>query len=183
VRSQAASDRRPTRHRGAARLELDDVALREVIGGLVAAGRLDRRGHRLSLPGSSPRVDPQMQSRIDTLLAGLRAAGAAPPPVEAAADRLGIPPATIEQLRSAGVLVRLRPGMDYPKDVLDRLLERLGTLARSGPLHGGRAAAALGVPRRFADALVERRRAVRDAGTSHRPRRAGPGRGTGPGRD
>jgi hypothetical protein len=170
VRDQDAADRRPRGHRGARRLRLDDAAMREVIGGLVAEGRIERRGHRLALPGAEPPVDPEMRSRIDALLGGLRAAGPSPPPVSAAATRLGIPPTTIDQLRAAGILVSLGPGIDYPRDVLEELMDRVDRLGRAGTTTEGRVAAALGTSRRYAAALLERRRAATSARASHRRR-------------
>lgn len=124
----AAARRPPPRHRGSTPLTLDDGQLRRVIDDLVAAGRLVRHGRRVGLPGVAPSLDPQMQARVDRLLNGLRAAGAAPPRVESLAARLGIPPAVIDQLRVSGQLRSIGPGIDYPADVWSSIEDRVRSL-------------------------------------------------------
>jgi hypothetical protein len=111
-----------------------------------------------------------MAERVDRLIEGLRAARAEPPRVEAVAARIGIPPAVIDQLRRSGMLVNLAPGVDYPREVLEALLERIGGLSTRGPLTTGRVAVALGTSRRYAEALLDRYRARR-AGERRRRRR------------
>jgi Elongation factor SelB, winged helix len=170
VRAAADADRRPRSHRGGASFDLTDPELQAVIGGLVAAGRLERRGHRVNLPGDRPGLGAEMQSRVDRLIEGLRAAGAEPPRVEAVASRIGIPPAVIDQVRASGMLVSLGPGIDYPREVLEALLERIAGLSTRGPLTTGRVAVALGTSRRYADALLDRHRARRSAEKARRRR-------------
>jgi hypothetical protein len=161
VRATADADRRPRSHRGVVAFDLTDAELQGVIGGLVASGQIERRGHRINLPGERPGLDPEMAERVDRLMEGLRAAGAEPPRVEAPASRLGIPPTIIDQLRSSGMLVSLAPGIDYPREVLEALLERIGGMSTRGPLTTGRVAVALQTSRRYADALLDRHRARR----------------------
>jgi hypothetical protein len=170
VRAAADADRRPRSHRGAAPLDLTDPELQAVVGGLVASGQLERRGHRVNLPGQRPGLSPEMAARVDRLIEGLRAAGAEPPRVDAVAARIGIPPPVVEQVRGSGMLVSLGPGIDYPRDVLERLLERIGGLSTRGPLTTGRVAVALGTSRRYAEALLERYRARRAAEKARRRR-------------
>jgi selenocysteine-specific elongation factor len=155
---------RSPRHRGGTAVPLDDAAFDAALDALVASGRVRRLGRRLSLAGERPTLGPEMRGRVDALLAELRAAGAAPPRVEGAARRLGIPPAVLEGLRSAGELVALAPGIDYPADLLADLERRLrapttGRLTRTAIVDQ------LGVSRRYADALLAHlsrdRRAVR----------------------
>lgn len=124
VRS-AAARRPPPRHRGSAPLTLDDADLRLVIESMVADGRLARDGRRVRLPEAAPNLDPEMAERVERLLHGLRGAGAAPPRVEGVAARLGIPPAIVEQLRGAGMLRQVGPGIDYPSDVWATLSARV----------------------------------------------------------
>jgi hypothetical protein len=172
VRATADADRRPRGHRGAVAFDLTDSELQAVVGGLVASGQIERRGHRVNMPGERPGLDSEMAARVDQLMDGLRAAGAEPPRVEAPASRLGIPPAVIDQLRSSGMLVSLAPGIDYPREVLEALLERIGGLSTRGPLTTGRVAVALHTSRRYADALLDRHRGRRAAQKArHRPGR------------
>ena len=151
VRS-AAGRRPPPRHRGAAPLELDDADLRRVVDDLVNDGRLVRSGRRVRLPDAKPGLDPEMEARVATLLEGLRAAGTAPPRVESVAGRIGIPPTVIDQLRTAGVLRRIGPGIDYPADVWARLRARLEE--SSGPMSVARVRDELHTTRRHAEAIL-----------------------------
>jgi hypothetical protein len=167
------ADARPSvRHRGSQRVTLGMDALLAVIDGLVGDARLERDGRQLSLPGQGSALEPIMRERVDRLLEGLRSAGAEPPRVDSLAARLGIPPGMIDQLRSAGELVAVAPGIDYPRDAWQRLDERIAGLSRYGPLSVSRVREALHTSRRHAEALLAYRRAARDRGRP-RPR---PGR-------
>jgi hypothetical protein len=156
VRAQP-DDPRPGSHRGAGRLILGDDAMRAVVDQLVAAGQMVRRGHRVRLPDHEPLLDPQMRERVERLLVGMRSAGAEPPRVDALAARLGIPPSVIEQLRAAGELVALAPGIDYPRDVHESLTQRLDRMAARGPLDVARVRDELRASRRYAEALLRAR--------------------------
>ena len=158
---RAASDRRPPSHRGAAPLTLDDATLRAVVDDLVADGTLNRQGHRVRLADHAPTMDPIMRGRVDRLLAGLAEAGNAPPPVSGIAARLGIPPTTIAQLRVAGELVSIAPGIDYPRATWEQLQERLASMAARGPLSVSRVRNELRATRRHAEAILRRRREER----------------------
>ena len=167
------ADARPSvRHRGSQRVTLGMDALLAVIDGLVGDARLERDGRQLSLPGQGSALEPIMRERVDRLLEGLRSAGAEPPRVDSLAARLGIPPGVIDQLRSAGELVAVAPGIDYPRDAWQRLDERIAGLSRYGPLSVSRVREALHTSRRHAEALLAYRRAARERGRP-RPR---PGR-------
>jgi hypothetical protein len=161
-----AARRPPSRHRGGARLELDEADLRRVIEDLVLAGTLVRSGRRLRLADAEPDIDPEMSERIDRLMAGLRAAGAAPPRVDGIAARLGIPPAVVDQLRAGGQLRRIGPGIDYPADVWSALRARLEDLR--GTLTVARVRDELHTTRRHAEAIL--------AATGDRPRPSRPRR-------
>jgi hypothetical protein len=165
-------------HRGAARLELDDPALLEVVDGLVARGALARRGHRVRLPDHKVRLDAQLRERVERLLDGLREAGAEPPRVDGIAARLGITPVALDQLRSSGELVQVAPGIDYPRDVWDSLRTQVDRLSRAGPMNVGRLRDELRTSRRHAEAILafrraERRRGGRQVGRGLRPERRG----------
>lgn len=155
------SDRRPSAHRGGGHLALDDAALRQLVDALIADDELIGEGRRVRLPDHQPGLDPAMRERVDALLEGLRAAGAAPPRIDGPAARLGIPPAVIDQLRSAGELVAVAPGIDYPRDLHDALRARIEAMARHGRPSVGEVRDALRTSRRHAEALLQHRAAER----------------------
>lgn len=163
VRSLAARGR-PRGHRGGTPLTLADPELRRVIDDLAADGRLVRSGRRLRLPEAQSGLDPEMGERVETLLAGLRAAGANPPRVDGIAARLGIPPNVVDQLRASGALRSIAPGIDYPADVWAALRARVDEI--SGPVSVARLRDELRTSRRHAEAILT---TVRE-----RPRRATP---------
>ena len=148
-------------HRGSTPLTLDDDALRSVVDDLVAAGTLVRSGHRVRLADHAPSLAPEMRQRVETLLAGLRSAGAAPPRVDGIAARLGIPPNVVAQLRSAGELVSVAPGIDYPRDTWEELRGRIDRLAARGHLTIGPLKDQLHASRRHTEALLAHWRAER----------------------
>jgi hypothetical protein len=149
---------RPASHRGASPLSVDDAALLEVVDGLVARGELLREGRRVRLPGHMAGLGAGMQPRVDRMLGQLRSAGPMPPRADALAAQLGIAPAILDQLRQAGVLVALAPGVDYPADLHDELQLRIRCLADTGPLSVARVRDELGTSRRHAAALLARYR-------------------------
>ena len=142
-----AEDARP----GASVLPLSDAELLSVVDELVARGELVRAGRRIRLPAHRSRLGPQMRERADRLLEELAAHGASPPRADAVARRLGLPPGVVDALRQSGELVELGEGIDYPRSVLDVLLERLA----GRPLSVAAVRDELGTTRRFAAALVE----------------------------
>jgi hypothetical protein len=178
LRSDPA-EQRPAGHRGSGSLRgVPDAALLQAMDALVSSGAVERRGRHVRRAGHEAAIaDRQMASRVETLLAGLRELGADVPRVEGVAARLGIPPGVIEQMRAAGVLVRVADGIDYPSDVLRGLLDRIGALAESGPLTMARVRSGLHASRRTAEALLAYRRAQRQRSRSrigNTARREGP---------
>jgi hypothetical protein len=158
-----AAPRQPPGHRGSTPLLLDDAALRAVVDEMVASGALARTGHRIRLPEHAPTLDPEMRARVERLLEGMRGAGAAPPRIDGSAARLGIPPSVLAQLRAAGELVAIAPGIDVPRDVWESLRARLDAMAARGPLGVGPVRDQLRTSRRHAEAILaywrgERRR-------------------------
>jgi hypothetical protein len=149
---------RPASHRGASPLSVEDAALLEVVDGLVARGELLREGRRVSLPGHVAGLGAEMQPRVDRMLGQLRSAGPMPSRADALAAQLGIAPAILDQLREAGVLVAVAPGIDYPADLYDELQLRIRRLADTGPLSVARVRDELGTSRRHAAALLARLR-------------------------
>ncbi|MCA1587784.1 MAG: hypothetical protein LC744_03740 [Chloroflexi bacterium] len=165
VRALAARSR-PRGHRGGTPLTLADAELRRVIDDLAADGRLVRDGRRLRLPEAQAGLDPQMGERVETLIAGLRAAGSNPPRVDGIAARLGIPPNVVDQLRATGALRAIAPGIDYPADVWAALRARVDEIR--GPMSVARLRDELRTSRRHAEAIL--------ATVEGRPRRPSPRR-------
>jgi hypothetical protein len=173
--TRLAAVRPPSRHRGGAPLLLEEAELRRVIDDLVTAGTLARSGRRVRLADAEPSIDPEMGERVALLMAGLRASGASPPRVEGIAARLGIPPAVVDQLRSAGQLRQIAPGIDYPAEVWSALRAKVEGLP--GTITIARLRDELHASRRHAEAILsamgqrERARAPRPR-PRPRPQRA-----------
>ncbi len=155
------SERMPAGHRGGGHLALDDAALRALVGILVEEGALAGEGRRVRLPGHSAALDATMRDRVDRLMDGLRETGAEPPRVDGLALRLGIPPSVLDQLRGSGELVRVGPGIDYPRDRYEALRARLDQIGQTGRLSVARVRDELRTSRRHAEALIAHRAAER----------------------
>jgi len=141
-----------SRHRGGG----PPLGADELVAGLdslVEQGIVHRSGRRVRLADGGSGLGPEMRRRADELLHELRAAGGAPPRAEAVARRLGLPAQVVAGLRAAGELVEVASGIDYPADVLAQLTQRLAALPPATATNTGLLAAALGVPRRYAQAL------------------------------
>ena len=162
---ELADRRPPSRHRGGARLALPEADLRRVIEDLVVAGKLARDGRRIRLADAKTGLDPEMAEKVAALLAGLRAAGAAPPRVDGIAARLGIPPTVIDQLRTGGQLRQVAPGIDYPADVWSALRARVAGMP--GTISIARLRDELRASRRHAEAILA---AVSQGRPTARPR-------------
>jgi hypothetical protein len=150
----AAEPARPSGHRGRQALGLTDAELRGVVDGLVRAGTMQRRGHRVWLAEAPPELDRTMSARVVQLLATLREAGATPPPAEAIAKRLGIPVALLDQLRASGELVSAGPRIDYSRDGWATIVAGLDRLAAMSPLSVRLVRDQLGTTRRHAEAIL-----------------------------
>ena len=150
--TELAERRPPSRHRGGAKLELGEAELRRVIDDLVTEGKLVRTGRRIRLADAKTGLDPEMAEKVSTLLAGLRAAGAAPPRVDGIAGRLGIPPAVIDQLRAGGQLRQIAPGIDYPADAWSAIRARV--VGMPGTVTVARLRDELHASRRHAEAIL-----------------------------
>ena len=171
TRVRAAAGRKPPpRHRGSAPLTLADAELRRVIDDMADDGRLARNGRRVGLPESRPTMDPEMAERVERLMEGLRSTGAAPPRVDGFAARLGIPPAMLDQLRAAGMLRQVAPGIDYPADVWSALAARVEEMR--GPMSVARLRDELRTTRRHAEAILGALAVARSRAPSRGPRRS-----------
>jgi hypothetical protein len=145
---------RATGHRGRQPLALSDGELRSVVDEMVATGTLLRAGHRVRLPDAAPSLDPVMRERVDEMLATLAAGGMTPPPVEAVATRLGIPPGLVDQLRAAGELISVAPRIDYPRETWLEISRRLDELAAGDSASVREIRDELGTARRHAEAIL-----------------------------
>lgn len=159
----AASRPAAAGHRGGSQVALDAAGVDAALARLAAGGTVRRDGRRVSLAEHVPELGGEMRARVDRLLNGLRETGAAPPRVDGIAARLGVPGGVLDALRSSGELVAVAPGIDYPRDVLAAIDERIDALAASGPLTVPRVRDALRTTRRHVEALLARRRARRAA--------------------
>ena len=163
--AELARRRPPSGHRGGIALELAEADLRRVIDDLATAGTLVRSGRRLRLSDAKTELDPEMAARVSTLMAGLRAARAEPPRVDGIAARLGIPPSVIAQLRAAGQLRQIAPGIDYPADVWSALRTRVEGM--TGAITLARVRDELHTSRRHAEAILA---AIGERDRPRRPR-------------
>ncbi|MGH2382141.1 MAG: hypothetical protein ACRDG7_13105 [Candidatus Limnocylindria bacterium] len=166
--TELAERRPPSRHRGGARLDLPEADLRRVIDDLVVGGKLVRDGRRIRLADAKTGLDPEMADKVAALLAGLRAAGAAPPRVDGISARLGIPPTVIDQLRTSGQLRQIAPGIDYPADVWAALRARVDGMP--GTISIARLRDELHTSRRHAEAIVAASQTARSQRPRFRPR-------------
>jgi hypothetical protein len=151
---RASEPARATSHRGRQPLLLSEAQLRAVVDEMVAAGTLQRTGHRVQLQEAGSTLDPIMRERVDQLLATLAAGGLTPPPAEAVATRLGIPGALLDQVRAAGELISVGPRIDYPRDVWRDISHRLDQLALDGIPSVREIRDELGTARRHAEAIL-----------------------------
>lgn len=166
--TELAERRPPSKHRGGAKLALPEAELRRVIDDLVTDGRLVRNGRRLRLADAKTGLDPGMTEKVAALLAGLCAAGAAPPRVDGIASRLGIPPTVIDQLRTGGQLRQIAPGIDYPADVWSALRARVASMP--GTISIARLRDELHTTRRHAEAILAASHATNASRPRFRPR-------------
>jgi len=151
---RAGEPGRATGHRGRQSITLSDGELRSVVDEMVAAGTMLRTGHRVRLPDAGPSLDPVMRQRVDEMLATLAAGGMTPPPAEAVATRLGIPPGLVDQLRAAGELISVAPRIDYPRETWLEISRRLDALATDGSASVREIRDELGTARRHAEAIL-----------------------------
>ncbi|HSL97497.1 MAG TPA: selenocysteine-specific translation elongation factor [Candidatus Deferrimicrobiaceae bacterium] len=140
LRSKARLDRASTRAAGS--------AIDGLIASLVAAGRLERVGDRLRLPGGGPEFPAELSAAMDRLEAAL--AVASPPGLAAAAEAAGCPPDGVRALEAAGRITRLEDDLAWATPAYHRLAGMALSMARQGPL----------TPAAFRDASASSRRYV-----------------------
>jgi selenocysteine-specific elongation factor len=138
---------------------------RAAIDELLESGRAVRRGGSLALPAAEPEAGPEATPQPDhramQALEVIRADGASPGAPAAVAERLGWqrPEAdqALEALARSGHAIRVKPGVYYEADTLERLRSRLLALAaeREGAITLAAARDELGTSRKYAQALLE----------------------------
>jgi selenocysteine-specific elongation factor len=93
---------------------------------LAAAGRIERRGAHLTTPGWQPVISEDDAALKQRILAGIQAADAEPPDVDALAEEHKRDPVPfLKLLEREGQLVAVEPGRYYAAGVVDRLVTRL----------------------------------------------------------
>jgi selenocysteine-specific elongation factor len=93
---------------------------------LAAAGRIERRGAHLTTPGWQPVMSADDAAFKQRILAGIQAADAEPPDVEAlAAEHTKDPMPFLKLLEREGRVVAVEPGRYYATEAIERLVTRL----------------------------------------------------------
>ena len=139
---------------------------------LVDAGRLERDGDSLRLPGSQPppNENPARTVAMDRLEQTL--AVPAPPALSSAALAAGCDPPGLRELERAGRIVILEPDLGYASATYRDLAARALALATAAPLTPAALRDATGTSRRYVMAILEdldRRGILRRTDAGHLP--------------
>ena len=153
-------DERVLRQQVAPRMPADAFA--ELVGGLVRAGRVARRGVVLALPGHRPQPSPEearLWSAIEPLIEG---GGLRPPIVREIAAATAMEPAEVERFlgraTQLGLVVRVSRNRFFPPPALlelGRIAERLAGEAADGRFDAARFRDASGIGRNLTIELLE----------------------------
>jgi selenocysteine-specific elongation factor len=139
---------------------------RTAISALLESGRISERNGALIAADSDqetsePVVPPEPDERALRVLGLIRGDGASPRAPAAVAEELDWGPgeaeAALESLAASGHAVRVKPGIYYEAETLERLRSRLLELAgeRDGAITLAEARDELGTSRKYAQALLE----------------------------
>jgi selenocysteine-specific elongation factor len=138
---------------------------RAAIDELLESGRAVQRGGSLAHPVAEQEAGPEATAQPDhramKALELIRADGASPGAPVAVAERLGWQRSeaeeALEALARSGHAIRVKPGVYYEADTLERLRARLLALAaeREGAITLAEARDELGASRKYAQALLE----------------------------
>jgi selenocysteine-specific elongation factor len=143
----------------------------QAIDRLLAAGRLDRRGTLLRLPGRAPAgPSPELLAAMERLEAALDVA--APPSLSDAARATGCSTAGIRSLEAAGRIIRLDDDLAYASTTYRRLEGAALKLAADAPLTPAGFRDATGTSRKYVMAILEdldRRGMLRRTPAGHVP--------------
>jgi hypothetical protein len=133
----------------------------DVVDGLVASDLLVRDGDRIRRPGAAPPVaDAALAAAMDRLEAALHVL--APPPLAAAAVRVGCPREGIRALEVAARIVVLEPDLAYAMSTYRSLAATALSMASRAPLTPAAFRDATGTSRKYIMAILEdlNRRAI-----------------------
>jgi selenocysteine-specific elongation factor len=147
------------------------VAARGVIDTLVDAGRLERRGERVGVPGQTVAPpDPREEPAQIRLVAALDRP--APPPLSDAAREAGCSAPALSRLERSGRIVRVTPNLAWSTAAWTELARTALRMAAEGPLSPAALRDATGTSRKYVMALLEdlNRRGILERGDAgHRP--------------
>ena len=159
------------RRAATARRDVALVVAGDVIERMVAAGRLDREGELLTLPGmTAAGPDPALLEAMDRLEALLGVP--APPPLSEAASAALCPADGIRRLERDGRIVVIDRDLAYAASAYRELTARALDLAASEPLTPARLRDATGTSRKYVMAILEdldRRAILRRTPAGHVP--------------
>ena len=151
---QASASSRPPSHRGGQVPDLDELG--PSLRALTDAGTVESSADGYRMAGTVATLGAEMDTRVAEMIALLRAGGVEPMPISAAARQTGVPPAVIDQVRAAGLIVTIGPRIEYPAATLAELRSALVRARRDdGTVDRAALRAATGLSHRRADALVE----------------------------
>ena len=110
------------RLRTGAPFELDARLFREIVDGLVADGRLARRGNTAALPDHRISMSEADEELASGVLRAIRAAGATPPSFKQVEEAFGIPVKRVGELVTVlverGEVVKVAPDLAYDRAVV-----------------------------------------------------------------
>jgi selenocysteine-specific elongation factor len=158
VRGAAA---RAIRRSATIRMDAAVLVAADVVDGLVASDLLVRDGDRIRRPGAAPPVaDAALAAAMDRLEAALDVL--APPPLAAAAVRVGCPREGIRALEVAARIVVLEPDLAYAMSTYRSLAATALSMASRAPLTPAAFRDATGTSRKYIMAILEdlNRRAI-----------------------
>lgn len=148
--------------RQAAFPQADARVAAQILRHLAAAGLIRAEGELVALRGHAPRLDAAGEAQTERLLARLREAGVAPPPVAEILQAAGVPddPETrtefLAHLVATGRIVRVDPQLYLASDVAREAAQRVRDYLRAhGTVTVGEIRDLFGVTRKHAVPLAE----------------------------
>ncbi|MGH2406803.1 MAG: selenocysteine-specific translation elongation factor [Candidatus Limnocylindrales bacterium] len=120
---------------------------------LVGAGRLERDGDTIRLPGPRTALPPATLAAMERLVAALRTA--TPADLADAASGAGCPPEGLRALETSGRIVRLTPSLAYAAEIWADLQSMALGLAARGAVTPAELRDASGTSRKYAVAVLE----------------------------
>jgi selenocysteine-specific elongation factor len=119
--------------------DLDARLFRSVVDGLVADGRIDRRGSRVMLPGHEASLSGKDEQLAAAVLSALHAEPATPPSVKQLPEHLGVAAERVAGvlgvLAERGDIVRVTSDLAFTKGALDEIERKLrAQLGRDGEI-------------------------------------------------